>query len=148
MRSCKSFCSSCRHNCAICWIINFVLSVLPATQWCCTVHNWFNHYNRTASLWRPTNWSLNVEVRLWFQTVHAYSEIGLIRKAILIGDYGMAARDLKVGERKTWTQSEFCTWQNSVRCKSPRKCICSVLAQETTKRRAKFGWPPLSDVGQ
>ena len=27
------------------------------------------------------------------------------------------------GERKTWTQSEFCTWQNSVRgSKSTRKC--------------------------
>jgi len=31
MRSWRLFCSSCRHNCAICWISNFVLSVLPAT---------------------------------------------------------------------------------------------------------------------
>ena len=30
--------------------------------------------------------------------------------------------------------------------KSPRKCIYSVPAQETTKHRAKFGWPLLSDV--
>ena len=53
-----------------------------------------------------------------------------------------------IGDRKTWTQSEFCTWQNSVRgARSPRKCICSVPAQETAKHRAKFGWPPLSDVG-
>ena len=52
------------------------------------------------------------------------------------------------GERKTWTQSEFCTWQNSVRGKSPRKCrpMYSVAAQETAKHRAKFGWPPMSDV--
>jgi len=28
-----------------------------------------------------------------------------------------------IGERKTWTQSEFCTWRNSVRGKSPRKCV-------------------------
>jgi len=28
-----------------------------------------------------------------------------------------------IGERKTWTQSEFFTWQNSVRGKSHRKCI-------------------------
>jgi len=54
-----------------------------------------------------------------------------------------------IGERKTWTQSEFCRWQNSVRgqIKSPQKCIYSVLAQETAKHPAKFCWPPLSDVG-
>ena len=54
-----------------------------------------------------------------------------------------------IGERKTWTQSEFCTWQNSVqpgkipsRGKSPRKCIYySVPTQETAKHRVKFGWP-------
>jgi len=28
-----------------------------------------------------------------------------------------------IGERKTWTQNEICTWQNSVRGKSCRKCI-------------------------
>jgi len=39
----------------------------------------------------------------------------------------------KIGERKTWTQSEFCTWQNSVSGQDPRKCIYSVAAQETTK---------------
>jgi len=26
------------------------------------------------------------------------------------------------------------------------KCIHNVAAQETAKHRAKFGWPPLSDV--
>jgi len=52
-----------------------------------------------------------------------------------------------IGERKTWTQSEFCTWQNSVRGQQPPKCIYSVPAQQTAKHRAKFGWPPLSDVG-
>ena len=45
----------------------------------------------------------------------------------------------KAGERKTWTQSEFYTWQNSVRGKSPRKCTYSILAQKMTKHRAKFG---------
>jgi len=47
----------------------------------------------------------------------------------------------------TWTQSEFCTWQNCVRGQEPRKCIYSVPAQETAKHPAKFGWPPVSDVG-
>jgi len=28
-----------------------------------------------------------------------------------------------IGERKTWTQSEFCTSQNSFRGQDPRKCI-------------------------
>jgi len=46
-----------------------------------------------------------------------------------------------------WTWSEFCTWQNSVRGKRPRKCIYSVAAQETVKHRTKFGWPPVSGVG-
>jgi len=49
-----------------------------------------------------------------------------------------------IGEHKTWTQSEVCTWQNSVRGKSPRKCIYNVAAQETAKHHA--GWPPVSDV--
>ena len=55
---------------------------------------------------------------------------------------------VNTGERKTWTQSEFCTWQNSVMGQQPRKCIYSVLVQdqETAKHRAKFGWPPLSNV--
>jgi len=51
-----------------------------------------------------------------------------------------------IGERRSWTQSEFCTWQNSLRGQDPPKCI-SVPAQETAKHRAKFGWPPLSYVG-
>jgi len=44
------------------------------------------------------------------------------------------------GERRSWTQNEFCTWQNSA------KCIYSVPEQETAKHCAKFAWPPLSDV--
>ena len=53
-----------------------------------------------------------------------------------------------IGERKTWTQSEFCMWQYSVRGggKSLQKCIYSAPAHETTKDRAKFGWPPVSDI--
>ena len=52
------------------------------------------------------------------------------------------------GELKTWTQSEFCTWQTSVTVggKSPQMYIYSVQAQETAKHHAKFGLPPLSDV--
>jgi len=52
-----------------------------------------------------------------------------------------------IGECNIWMQSEFCTWQNSVRGQQPQKCIYSVLVQETAKRRTKFGWPPLTDVG-
>jgi len=40
------------------------------------------------------------------------------------------------GERKTSTQSEFCTWQNSLKGKSPRKCIYNVPSHETAKHRA------------
>ena len=51
-----------------------------------------------------------------------------------------------IGEHKTGTQSEFCTGKNSVRGKSPRKCIYSVAAQEMSKHRTEFGWLPVSDV--
>jgi len=37
-----------------------------------------------------------------------------------------------IGECKTWTQSKFCTWQNSVMGQQPPKIhIYSVSAQET-----------------
>ena len=54
---------------------------------------------------------------------------------------------VNLGERRSWTQSEFCSWQNPVRGKSPQNCIYSIPEQETAKRRAKFGWPPFSNVG-
>jgi len=44
-----------------------------------------------------------------------------------------------IRERKTWTQSEFCTWWNSGTGQEPPK-------METAKHRARFGWLPLSDV--
>jgi len=49
---------------------------------------------------------------------------------------------------KTWMQSEFCSWQNSVRGQEPPKMnVYSVPAQETAKHPAKICWPPLSDIG-
>jgi len=51
-----------------------------------------------------------------------------------------------IRENKTWTQSEFCTWQNSATRQSPQKHIYNVPAEETAKHRAKFGWPPVSDI--
>jgi len=45
-----------------------------------------------------------------------------------------------IRERKTWTQSEFCTWQNSVRGQEPTKMyVYSLPAQNRAKYRAKFG---------
>jgi len=43
-----------------------------------------------------------------------------------------------IGERKTWTQSEYCSWQNSVRGKSLQKCIYNVPARKTARHPAKF----------
>jgi len=52
-----------------------------------------------------------------------------------------------IGERKTWTRSEFCIWRNSVRGQELQKmCIQCIPAQETAKHHAKFGWPPVNDV--
>ena len=45
-----------------------------------------------------------------------------------------------IGERKTWTQSEFCTGKIPLGGKSPQKCIYSVPAQEMAKHPAKFCW--------
>jgi len=52
-----------------------------------------------------------------------------------------------IGERKTWTHSELAPDKipSGARLKRPRKCIYSVPAQETAKRRARFGWPAVSD---
>jgi len=54
-----------------------------------------------------------------------------------------------LGEHKSWTQSELCSLQHSVRDKSPPKCIYSIPVQEMAKHRANFGWLLLSqsDVG-
>jgi len=52
-----------------------------------------------------------------------------------------------IGKCKTWTHNVCCSSQNSIRGQQPQKCIYSIPAQETAKRHAKFGWPPLSDVG-
>jgi len=52
-----------------------------------------------------------------------------------------------IGECKTWMQSEFRTWQNSVRKQQAQKCIYNTAAQETAERRAKFGWPLLRNIG-
>ena len=69
------------------------------------------------------------------------------RQVLLTHSAGLLCSNAAIiGERKTWTQSEFCTWQNSVRGQSPRKCTHSVAAQKTAKHRAKFGSPPVSDV--
>ena len=50
------------------------------------------------------------------------------------------------GERKTWTYSDIAPGKTPSGDKSPRKCIYSIPAHETAKHRAKFGWPPVSDV--
>jgi len=42
-----------------------------------------------------------------------------------------------IGERKTWMQSEFCTWQNSVRGEDPQKY--SVLINQSINQFLK--WP-------
>ena len=69
------------------------------------------------------------------------------RKVWLTPAAGVPRSDAaNIGERKTWAQSEFSNWQNSAKGQEPPECINSVPAQETAKHRAKFGWPPLSDI--
>ena len=50
-------------------------------------------------------------------------------------------------ERKTWASTvNIGPGKITSAGRSPRKCIHSVPAMETAKHRAKFGWPPVSDV--
>jgi len=52
-----------------------------------------------------------------------------------------------IRERTTWTQSEFCPWQNSVTGQQPPKMYMYIVpTQETAKHCAKCGWPPVRDV--
>jgi len=48
-----------------------------------------------------------------------------------------------VGERKTWTQGEFCTWRNSVREQEPPKmyisCTSLGVGQTSCKVRLAYG---------
>jgi len=47
---------------------------------------------------------------------------------------------------KVWLMLNFAPGKIPSGGKSPLKCIHNVPAQEMAKRRAKFGWPPMSDV--
>jgi len=48
-----------------------------------------------------------------------------------LGSSGKCSNAANIGQRKTWTQSVFCTWQwqNSVRGQESQKCIYSVSAR-------------------
>ena len=53
---------------------------------------------------------------------------------------------VNIGERNTWTQREVCTnGKISSGARAPEN-VYNVPAQETAKHRARFGWPPVSDV--
>jgi len=51
-----------------------------------------------------------------------------------------------IGNARLGRNVNFVTGKSPSGGKSPRKCIYSVPAQETAKHRAKFGWPPVTDV--
>jgi len=50
-----------------------------------------------------------------------------------------------IGEHNTWTKVNFEPVRISLGATAPK--MYSVPAQNTAKHRAKFGWPPVSDVG-
>jgi len=59
----------------------------------------------------------------------------------------LCSKAANIGERKTWTQSEFLhVAKFRYGARAPENVICSVPAQETAKHRAKFGWLALRDV--
>jgi len=52
-----------------------------------------------------------------------------------------------IGECKSWTQSEFCTWQNSVTGQEPQKMYIQCTSPAWRRPNiVQSGWPPLSDV--
>jgi len=59
---------------------------------------------------------------------------------------GPCSNAASIGECKTWTKVNFGPGKILSGGKSPKKCIYNVPAKETAKHRAKFGWPPVSDV--
>ena len=67
-------------------------------------------------------------------------------KVWLTSDAGVPCSNAANIEDKTSMQSQFWTCKNSAMGKTPWKCIYNVPAQETAKYRAKYGWPPVSDV--
>jgi len=52
---------------------------------------------------------------------------------------------VNIGERKTWAQSEFCTWY-SITEQEPPKMNILCTSPGDVKDRTKFGLLPLSDV--
>ena len=61
------------------------------------------------------------------------------RRKVWLTSTARVPKTANIGLGKTSTQSEFCTWQTSLRGQEPRKCIYSVPAQETAKHRAESG---------
>jgi len=51
-----------------------------------------------------------------------------------------------IEERKTWMQSEFCTWQNSVTGARAPENVCVVYQSRRRPNVVQFGWSAVSDV--
>ena len=51
-----------------------------------------------------------------------------------------------IGNARLGRKVNFARGEISSGGKTRRKCIYNVAAQKTAKHRAKFGWPPMSDV--
>jgi len=50
-----------------------------------------------------------------------------------------------IGEGKTWMQSEFCTWQNSVGTRAPEN-VHIVYQPRRWPNFMQFGWLPVSNI--
>jgi len=109
-------------------------------QWCC------QHRDSTYSIWLQ---GMCVRCELYSNGRPVqYRWRRLLNAAVCLmpTTWVPCSNAANIGECKTWTQSEFCTWQNSITGQEPLKCIHSVLAQEMAKHPAKFGWLPLTEV--
>ena len=109
-------------------------------------------YERVVTRRRPVLYQIQLECGPMPNVMAAMPNIGgaLCSTPQSLADvhYSSACSNAtNIGELKTWMQSEFCTWQNSVRDKSPRKCKYSVPAHETAKHRARFGFWAWMAVG-
>jgi len=95
----------------------------------------------TKNYWNPTTtveiidggWEVSIFLRHSVAGALCKSSVipffVLRRKVWLMPAAGMLCSNAaNIRECKTWKQSEFCTWQNSIRGKSPQKCIqCTSL---------------------
>ena len=98
-------------------------NTVPAVMWhaggkcfteCCLVNN--QNVGRFPTWWPPAEYRWR-PLRKFRNSIPCTTRQSLADPAAGVP----CSNTANIGERKTWTQSEFCTWRNSVRRQEPPK---------------------------